>query len=392
VRISMFCRTLAAAAAVVAALPGSAALATAACSEGQMAEAQLQFQGAQQLLETGQWDQAIANLKSIVEFCPEYYPALRGLGKAYQETGQLDLAADVYQKVIDVLAEETEAADYGNLGLVFTKQKKYREARAEYLKAKTRDPENCSVLVNLGILHNAAGFPIQAVETLEDAQMFCPDLVDKITPRLAEACSAAAAQQKQIGNADKAAMYQAKAREYGGTVGGTTAYQQIQAKMKTGDYASAVDLCDELLASDPGHANAWLTKARATDSLNRKDESIAAYRQYLTLKPDNMDETAAMIIVMAEAGQCAAALAASREALEKFAGNGAKALGKIHFAYGKAHFCAKDYSSARNEFGTAAQSGDPKWAEAAREGIGACESYLDYESAQRRKSAQQGGR
>jgi len=364
--------------------------ALAACSEGQMAEAQLQFNGAQQLLSAQQWDQAIAQLNSIVGFCPEYFPALRGLGLAYQQTNQLDLAAGAYQKVIEVLGEETEALDFANLGLIYTKQKKYREARAEFMKAKTRDPHNCQVLVNLGILHNASDFPGQAVETREDARMFCPDLESSILPRLAEACTKAAAQQKKIGNADKAAMYEAKAREYGGSAGGSTAYAQIQERMKQRDYPGALALCDQLLAKEPDHANAWLTKARAADALRQKDDSITAYQKYLALRPDNMEETAAMIIVMAEAERCDAAIASARQAIDKFAGTGAKALGKLHFAYGKALFCGQDFAGARTQFQMAVQSGDPRWADAAREGIDACDAHLNYNDAQRRKAAQQG--
>lgn len=386
-----FSRTLIAllAAAMVALLAPAGALAQ--CSEGQMAEAQLQFQGAQQLIQTQQWNQAIPQLRSIVEFCPEFFPALRGLGMAYQATGQLDEAAAVYQQVIDIRGDEAETADFANLAKVLTQQKKYAEARAEYLKAKTRDAHNCAVLVNLGILHNVAGYPVQAVETLEDALAFCPDLQAQIMPRLADAATKAAAQQKQIGNTAKAALYTEKAREYGGSAGGATAYQQVQARMKEQDFAGAVELCERIVADQPSHANAWLTMARAADAMGNKDRSIAAYEEYLELRPDNMDETAAMIIVMAEDQRCAEAIAAAEEATRRFAGTGSKALGKIHFAHGKALFCAEDYAGALQRFQMAARSGDPQWVSAARDGVAACQEYLDYQSAQQKRAAQQGG-
>lgn len=369
----------------------TASPAAAQCSEGQMAEAQLQFQGAQSLLQAQQWDQAIGQLKSIVEFCPDFYWAWRGLGNAYLAKGQFDDAAHAYSQVLTVLGADTEAADYANLAKVYTKQKKYKEARAEYIKAKARAPEDCAVLVNLGILHNVSGYPSMAVEALEDALANCPQLEAQILPRLADAATKAAAEQKKIGNVAKAQSYERIAQEAGGSAGGSTAYQQIQAAMKQGDYARTVTLCDQLLAKEPEHANAWLTKARATDALGRRTDSIEAYGKYLALRPDNMNETAAMIIVMAEDNQCDRAVATSREAMSKFAGMGTKALGKIHFAYGKALFCAKDYGAAKSQFSLASQSGDPKWSSAAREGMNACDEYLNYEAAQRRKSAQQGG-
>ncbi len=366
----------------------SAGGAMAECSPGQMAEAQLQFGGAQQLINAQQWDQAIPQLQSIVEFCPEYYPALRGLGMAYMKTGQFDLAAAAYQKAIAILGDEAEAADFGNLAKVYTRQKKYDEARAEYLKAKARDPHNCAVLVNLGILHNASKHPMQAVDTLEDALTFCPDLEATILPRLADACNKAAIKQKAIGNPEKAAMYAAKERQYGGNAGGTTAYKQIQARMQQQDFAGTITLCDQLLAKDAQHTGALLTKARAADAIGRKQVSIEAYRGYLDLKPDDIDVTADMIVVMAEAEKCGEAVAEAKAAAEKFASRGHKALGKIHFAYGKALFCAEDYDGAKNQFLTASRSGDSKWVSAAQHGIAACDEYLSYQDAQRKKAAQ----
>jgi tetratricopeptide (TPR) repeat protein len=364
--------------------------ALAACSEGQMAEAQLQFQGAQALLQQQQWQQAVPQLQSIVDFCPEYVPALRGLGLAQEQLGQYDQAADAYSQVIAVMGKDAEAADYANLAKVYTRQKKYKEARAEYLKAQARDPHNCAVLVNLGILHNASGYPVMAVDTLEDALGFCPELQGQILPHLAKASTAAAAQQKKIGNTEKADMYTRKAQQYGGSAGGSTAYAQIQQAMQQGDYAKTVSLCEQLLAKEPENANAWLTKARAADAAGQQQVSIDAYRNYLELRPENIDETAAMIIVMAEAGECDSAVAKAREASQHFSSLGSKAMGKIQFAHGKALFCAEQYEAARVRFQEAAGSGDAKWVSAAREGIAACDKNIDYQAAKQRQ-AQQGG-
>ena len=58
--------------------------------------------------------------------------------------------------------------------------------------------------------------------------------------RLAQACTKAAAQQRQIGNAAKAAEYEEKARNFGGSAGGATAYKQVQQLMAAGDYAGVI--------------------------------------------------------------------------------------------------------------------------------------------------------
>ena len=358
------------------------------CTPGQMDEARLQLLSAQPLLESQQWAEAIAQLNSIVDFCPEFFPALRGLGRAYQQTGDFERAVQAYARVIEIRGEEAEAADFANLGLAYIRQRKFREARAEFLKARARDAHDCRVLFNLGIAHNFADDPMRAVETLEDALMFCPELEDRILPQLAEAAAKAAAVQQRIGNRERAADFQRKADEYAGSAGGSTAYQQIQASMQRRDYAGTIELCQRLVGAEPDHANAWLTMARAADALDRKKQSVEAYRKYLELRPDNVDETAAMIIVMAEAGLCDEAIAAARAAVQQFTGLGSRALGKINFAYGKALFCAADYAGAKAQFQRAVQSGDEIWVGAAREGVAACDQQFAFEAAQRQRAAQ----
>lgn len=360
------------------------------CSPGQMQEAQIQFQSAQQLLQTQQWQQAIPQLNSIVDFCEEFYWAYRGLGMAHLALNEFTEAEAAYQRVVDVRGSEAEAADYANLAKALAKQKKYKEARAEYIKAKARDAKNQAVLVNLGILHYASGFPEDAVATLEDALSYYPEQEKAILPHLAKACTMSAERQKKLGNAERAAEYQRKASQYGGAAGGSTAYKEIQKQFKARNWPQVVSLCDQLLAQEPHHVGALLTKARAADQAGNATASIDAYQKYLAERPDNMDETTALVIVMAENNRCGEAETTARDALARFAGTGRKALGKIHFGLGKALFCAKDYAGAKAQFMQAANSGDSHWAQPAQQGISACDEYLNYETQKAKKAAQQG--
>ena len=207
---------------------GLATGARAECSPGQMQEAQIQFQSAQQLLQTQQWRQAVPQLTSIVQFCEEYFPALRGLGLAHYQLGQYAKAADAYERVIEVRGNEADAGDHANLARALAKQKKYKEARAEYIKAKTRDAKNQAVLVNLGILHAASGFPEDAVDTFQDALTYYPELADRILPQLAKAAQSAAERQKKLGNTGRAREYEEIAREVGAACDENLNYQHAQ--------------------------------------------------------------------------------------------------------------------------------------------------------------------
>ncbi len=361
------------------------------CTEGQLEEATLQFVSAENLLKQQQWAQALPQLQSIIDFCPEFFPALRGMGMAYMNLEDLDKAAEAYTKAIAAVQANgtpVDAADHANLAKVYAKQKKYKEARAEYMKAERLAPNDCAVLFNLGVLHSATQFYKEAVETLESALASCPDISDKIMPQLAQAADKAAQQQRSIGNAEKAAFYQLKAEEYGGSAGGATTYDLVKTAMKEKDYAKAVQLCDQLLAKDSTHTGALLTKARALDAKGEQPASIKTYREYLVIKPNDIAANAAMIIVMAEAKQCAEATAEAVAAAQRFSSMGAKEMGKINFAWGKALFCAGDFGGARAKFNAAAASGDEKWAAAGREGAAACDQNLEFQA---QKGKQQGG-
>ena len=78
-----------------------------------------------------------------------------------------------------------------------------------------------------------------------------------------------------------------KAREYGGSAGGTTDYQQIQSRMQAATTRGASRSASR---SSPrtriSHANAWLTKARAADAVGQARGAIEAYEKYLELRPE----------------------------------------------------------------------------------------------------------
>ncbi len=55
------------------------------CTEGQLEEATLQFVSAENLLKQQQWAQALPQLQSIIDFCPEFFPALARHGHGLHE-------------------------------------------------------------------------------------------------------------------------------------------------------------------------------------------------------------------------------------------------------------------------------------------------------------------
>lgn len=372
---------------LVLSIPG---LVAAECLPGQMQEANLAYQSASQFLQQQQWDQAIARLQSIVSVCPEHVDATRGLGTAYAAKGDYATAAERYTTVIELRGDEVEAGDYANLAKALAKQKLYKEARAEYMKAEMLAPDDCGVLFNLGVMHYASGFYTQSVDVLEHSLDACPQIREHALKQLTKSATKAAEQQQRAGNNTKATYYTDLASQYGGQAGGSTTYDMVKQKMRSQDYNGAIGLLEQMLARNPDQPNAWLTLARAQDAAGQKTASVTSFRRYLALKPDDTTEIGAMLQVMVEAGQCTPASSEAQAAYTKHAAMGRRALAPILYSWGLALECTGDYESAKGKFAQCAASGHDKFASSASQQVERMDGFLAMEEAERKK-ARQGG-
>ena len=366
----------------------SSTVAIAECLPGQMQEANLAYQSAQEFLAAQQWDQAIARMQSIVDVCPEHVEAQRGIGDAFMGKKMYPQAVPYFQKVIGLRGNGAEAGDYANLAKAYAKQKQYKEARAEYMKAEKLAPNDCGVLFNLGVMHYASGFHPQSVEVLEHALVVCPQIKDHLNKQLSKSCEQAAAQQKKNGNNERATYYTELARKYGGAAGGSTTYDMVKAKMAAKQYNEAISLLNEMLAQDPSHAGGQLTLARAEDAVGNKTASIEAFQKYLTLKPTDAAATAAMFQVMVEAEQCTRAKGEAASAVKQFESQGRQAVAPIQYSYGLALECLSEYDAAAVQFNACAASGNARYAESARRQVERMEGLKARDEAEAKKAAQ----
>ncbi|MFO7655181.1 MAG: tetratricopeptide repeat protein [Candidatus Krumholzibacteriia bacterium] len=364
-----------------------AGVAHAECSPGQFQEAALAYNNVQPLLQAQNWEQAIPRLQSVVEICPEYAPALRGLGDAYLGNGQPEFAVRAYEQLIKVRGEEVEAPDYAGLAKAYATQKKYPEARAEYIRAQKLAPDDCGVLFNLGVLHMASGYYTQAVETLEHAEETCPQHRDSLLPQLVKACNLAADQQRNSGNSAQAQHYATLAGQYGGASSGSSLYNEGVSLMRQQKYGEAAQVFQKVVAESPAHANAWLSLARAQDAAGQESAAVESFRKYLELKPENLTEVASLVFLLAENGRCAEAQTTAAEAAVRHAGMGARALAPVHYAWGKALECSQQYQTARSKFAQAASSGDSELAARARQEMTRMDQFMEIEDRKKQRAA-----
>jgi tetratricopeptide (TPR) repeat protein len=368
----------------------SASVSLAECQPGQLQEANLAYQSAQEFLVNKQWDQAIARMQSIVQVCPEHVDATRGIGTAMMGKGKFAEAVPYFNRVVELRGPKAQAGDYANLGIAYAKQKKYAEARAEYMKAQKLAPDDCGVLYNLGAMHNAAKFYSQSCDVLEHALEACPQITDPVLKLLTSSAEKAAAQQKANGNNDRAAYYAEMAQRYGGQAGGSTTYDMVKQKMKAKDFQGAVGLLNQMLEKDPTHTGGLLSLARAQDQIKNRPASIAAYQKYLVQKPNDENATAAMLQVMVENQQCSLAKTESAKAAAKFESNGREALAPIMYSWGLALECSGEFDAAKVKFQLCADSGHARYASYGARQVDRMSGLKAREDAEKKKAAQGG--
>lgn len=358
------------------------------CQPGQMQEANLAYQSAAEFLATRKWDQAIARLQSIISVCPEHVEATRGIGLAMLGKKDFEGSIPYFQKVIALRGDAVEAGDFANLAKPYAKLKKYKEARAEFMKARRLAPDDCGVLFNLGVMHYAAGFHPQSVEVLEHGLEVCPQIREQLLTQLSRSAEKAAAQQKRNGNMEKAAYYEALMNKYGGQAGGSTTYDMVKQKMSAKDYQGAVSLLNQMLAQDANQKGALLTLARAQDALKNRSESISAYEKYLALQPDDAKATASMIQVMVEAKMCSQAKSRAARAAADLAAQGRSNLAPVMYSWGLALECLGEYDAAKSKFQSCAASGNDRYASYGARQVERMDGLKAVAEAEKKKAAQ----
>lgn len=362
------------------------------CQPGQMQEANLQYAEAKKALDAQNWDLALPSLTSIIQTCPEHVEAMRGIGTAQMGKEQYALAAKAFQRVIELRGQDVQAGDFDNLARAYVRQKMYKEARAEYMKAEQLAPDDCGLLFNLAAIHDAVGFSTQAVDVCQHLLDLdeCEKARDKVLVLIAKAAGRASEQQKRAGNNERAQYYLDLSQQYGGQAGGATTSDLAKQKMKAGDYAGAATLYEGMLAKNAELTNAWLNLARAKDLSGDKPGSIQAYGRYLALKPTDTTEWGSMLQVMVEAGQCGDAATQAAQAYEQHRPKGHEAVAPILYSWGMALACQKDFDGARAKFVQCGESGSARYAAAARRQVERMEGLKAVAEAERKKAA--GGR
>ena len=128
------------------------------------------FERGMHYIETGMYDQAIAEFQEILELNPEHSEAYCQLGAAYRFKDMLNEAADAYQKALTLQASgETYGVANLCLGMIYNTQGKFVEAEKYGKEAVTLLPDTAEAHYRLGDIYARRGKLAGAISEYQKA-------------------------------------------------------------------------------------------------------------------------------------------------------------------------------------------------------------------------------
>jgi Tfp pilus assembly protein PilF len=115
----------------------------------------------------GKLDEAIGQLKRLLQLSPDYPKAHYNLGVVYLDKGDLDEASSCFLRVLEIEPNHAEA--YNGLGLVFYKQGRFDTAISYFQRALQIEPELSGAHNNLGNAFMSQGDFEQAMHHYSEA-------------------------------------------------------------------------------------------------------------------------------------------------------------------------------------------------------------------------------
>ena len=214
-------------------------------------------------------DKAISAYEKALSFNPGKsisYAAYVGLGTAYMEKGNAELAIDNFDQAL-ALSKEPDFAPtsvslatvHYYLGKVYLAKGELAPAEQELIESLSLNPTNADTLFVLGKVYEAEGNVISA----EAIYLRALSLV----PNFAEVYS-------QLGNLYLSQGEQVKA-----------SYYQAMASLFSDKVAEAVEQLKTVVASMTDNADAYWGLGWGYEKLNMRDEAIAAYRAAVAINP-----------------------------------------------------------------------------------------------------------
>jgi tetratricopeptide (TPR) repeat protein len=191
--------------------------------------------------EQGEFAKAERRYTALLDYHPDNFDALHGLGRLHYQHGRLDTALALVQSALK--SDLGRADGFSSLGLVFHALRRLADALASYDQGLRLEPDNAELLNRRGVALLELGRPGEALECLERVLMQTPDHFEALGNR---------------GNA----------------------------LMKLNRVADALGSYDRALKLAPGNAQLLTNRAVALRRLDRPHEAVMSARSALVSNPD----------------------------------------------------------------------------------------------------------
>jgi Flp pilus assembly protein TadD len=235
---------------------------------------------------------------------PSLQPAVHfSLGLELAAHGEYELAA---QQFAAIPAPDRDVAAELNLGMAYSKLRRFQEAREAYDDALRRDPSSPDAFLRIGLDAATLGDNASALDWIAQAHTKSPDRPD-ISYALAK-------QLIRVGNFDRARPLLASAlADHPDEPGLREAQGDLS--LQEGRPQEAVKAYLQTLRAEPGRVSARVSLAAAYERLGQSDKATSELKQVLRVDPQNAAAKARLGHMALDAGQHDAASKWIQEAL-----------------------------------------------------------------------------
>lgn len=233
------------------------------------------FKNGYTLHQAGNLEEAATLYHKVLEIQPEHVDANFLLGTLNLQQGSLDTATTFLKKTITLKPDDAMA--YNNLAIALQDQRKLDEAKESYCKAISLVPDYAEAHYNLANVFKEQGRLDEAIKSYRQAITLIPDY--------AEALSNLGNVLQEQGKLDEAIASFRQSTEVKPDY--IEAYCNLGNALKEQDKLDeAVTIYNRAIAINPQYADIHYNLGNALSEQNRPDEAIVSYSRAIELKPD----------------------------------------------------------------------------------------------------------
>jgi len=320
----------------------------------ELSDAEIAYQSAMQFIASGNYQDAIDNLKRATMLKPTYIEAWSELGKAYTKVKDFEGGITAFEKALEI--DPGNKALIGSIGYNYLYMENWDRAE-EYYRMLTADDEmDYEGNVHLGFIFQKREDIPQAIGYYERA----------LQSRPGDATTMGTLANLYDKQGDEAKRIEFLTRAIEAAPNNFKLKTQLgSAFLKTKEYGKAIPIFEDLTVQFPDVAAYQQNLGLVLSQTDRKAEAPAALEKAIALKGDDPYIFAVLSQIYNELGQPAKAI----ETVKKGLALGGEQGAFLHYQWGVALEKQKNYDGAIGQFTKTVSYNDPQWTSYAKKQI-----------------------